>query len=225
MDDKKKSPAHEFLSYIATLFILVFLLALIMVPFASVGFFLEGYTTIGLILFGIFLVQIFIMVLYFKHIKKKQAAKEAEYRAQNITEYESSGGRLGMLQLEYDKCKKCTTLKNGFPAIFAEDEKPSLVAYGEKLEGEKVGRIADRLFADRGLIYKGILKDYYKYVRKESAGDPDVPCIKLDKIEIKNARKTVVCYFSYKDVPSFNSDIEVRYKISKDGRNFELEDD
>ena len=220
MNDKKGSPVNDILMNIATLLILVFLLVMILLPFASVGFFMDGYPKIALILFGIFIIQIFITVLYIKNEKKKQKALEAEYRAQNVSVYESSGGRLGMLQLEYDKCKKRSTLKTDFPSIFAEDETPSLVAYGEKPEGDKVEHIADRLSADRDVIYNGILRDYLRYVRKESAGDPERPGLKLDRIEIENAGQTVVCYFSYKDVPSFNSYIEVRYDINKEGYEF-----
>ena len=219
MDNKKESPLYVLLTNIATLFILVLILAVVFLPFATVGFFLEGYPTVGWILLGILVALILFFVLFIKHGRKKRAAKEAEYRAKNIAEYESDGGRLGVLLLEYDSCKNTTALKNGFPAIFSEDETPCLVAYGERLEGRQVERIADRLLADREQIFEGIVR------KLRSGGDAEPSGIKLDEISIEDGGTTVVGYFTLQGIPNNDIYTEVSYTVNKDGYKIELDYD
>lgn len=52
MEDKKKTPVHDFLTNTASLFGLLFVFALILLPFASVGFIADGYPTVGRVLLG-----------------------------------------------------------------------------------------------------------------------------------------------------------------------------
>ena len=107
-----------------------------------------------------------------------------------------------MLRFEYDKAKDTATLRNGFPAIFSGDETPSLVAFGERTDGRKVERIADRLLADRELIFQGVLEKYRKHELNGSTNYPMPTGMKLDEISIEDAGTTVVCYFSFQGLPN-----------------------
>ena len=216
MDEKNQTPGRKLLVNIGALFIMLFVVAIILLPFASLGFFLEGYPTVGLILLVVFLVMLFITVFFFKNEKKKRLAREAEYRAENVTVYESAAGRLGVLQLEYDKNKNITTLRNGFPAIFSADEAPVLAVYGERAEGRMIEAAADRLLADRELIIEGIRRECEPQLSRELSG------IKLDEIDIEDSGSSVFCCFSLKGDADYDDTAGVSYTVDKEGYRFKL---
>ena len=73
MEDKKTS-VHDFLTNIASLFGLLFVFALILLPFASGGFIADGYPTVGRVLLGTLWNSFFpkgALLLYIKKIREE----------------------------------------------------------------------------------------------------------------------------------------------------------
>lgn len=222
MDYKKKSSARSFFENIIALFLMLFCLAMILLPFMSIGFFADGYPKVGAAMLGTFIVQIVITVIYFKHDSKKRKAKEEAYRAENVSVFEIDCGRLGMLTVEYDKVRKVTTLNNGFPAIFSDNEVPQLNSYGEALSGRKVERIADRLIEDRDRIIEKVTEKYNMEIRTKD--DPDITGLSLDEISIEDSGETVVCSFEVIGNPHEGLSVNAVYYADKEKFVVEMEE-
>ncbi|MBR4554419.1 MAG: hypothetical protein IKO27_02375 [Ruminococcus sp.] len=222
MKKEKESPLKAAVQGILTFLLMLFCLAMIFMPFASLGMFLEGYTKIGAVLLGIFILQIIIVVVYFKHDSKTRKAKEEAYRAENVSMFEIDCGRLGMLTVEYDKVRNVTTLNNGFPAIFSDNEVPQLNSYGEALSGRKVERIADRLIEDRDRIIEKVTEKYNMEIRTKD--DPDITGLSLDEISIEDSGETVVCSFEVIGNPHEGLSVNAVYYADKEKFVVEMEE-
>ena len=219
-DSFLKKLFKDIVTWILFLLFIAFSFGLIMLPFMSIGFLCEGYPKIGLICFIVFLAEILVIVICVKRSKKKKLAKEAEYRAQNVVEYESLGGWLGVLKFEQDKLKNTIKLKRGFPAIFDKDEKPILIAYGVMIEARDVERIADRLTSDREKILDGIARAYNKYFESDTAATTDLKNLKLSEISIEDDGTTVACIFNLPENTDYIRFIDVSYTIDKEGYKY-----
>jgi len=137
-----------------------------------------------------------------KYEKHCEDAAE-QYLVENITEYTSDGGKLGVLKFEYDKKRNMSRLCGVLPPAFAQGEVITLTSMNERENGQFVESIYDRLFADRFLIQQGILNEYKRRLDEFVAGfsvtfQNRMPqAVTLEEVSIEDNSTKVFCKFGF----------------------------
>ncbi|MBR6044791.1 MAG: hypothetical protein IKP47_04050 [Ruminococcus sp.] len=130
--------------------------------FAAIVVFMLGLVNGEFIYCGIcgggLVVWVIITRVWSKYHEKKRKEQEQEYKAANVDQYVSDGGRLGTLTFEYDRPRKLSVLATPIPVIFAETEPASFVSCRERENGRLVEYIVDRLTADSAVLINGIMQ-------------------------------------------------------------------
>lgn len=133
---------------------------------------------------------------------EKHCEDEAEkYAQQNITEYVTDGGKLGQLKFEYDKNRGLSRLMGTLPPIFVQDEVIVLFSTNEREDGRFVEGIVDRLFADRFLIYQGIVNELSRRLNEavpaflEKVRNFKPQGVTLEEVSIEDNSTKIFCKF------------------------------
>lgn len=133
---------------------------------------------------------------------EKHCEEEAErYAQQNITEYVTDGGKLGQLAFEYDRKRGSSRLKGKLPPVFVTDEVIVLFSSKEREDGRFVEGVYDRLFADRQLIWHGIMNEFSRRVNEsvpalfERVRNLKPRGVTLEEVSIEENGAKVFCKF------------------------------
>lgn len=201
-DDKKETSTLEGISLIVNMFLAVvwwgsavLLLAVIM---CGLVLWEPHYSLIALILL---VGWVFFSRFHFNRYEKQLERQQKEYVLENITEYTTDGGKLGTLTFEYDKKRRMSRLKGTLPPIFVTDEVAVLTSTNERESGKFVESTVDRFFADRFLIYNGIINEFSRRA-DEAMNDVGVSFRKvlptgvtLEDVSIEENSTKVFCKF------------------------------
>lgn len=165
---------------------------------------------------------------FFKRDAKRREKEEKTYRAEFITTYTADGGKLGALSFAYDRRTGQSTLESRLPDIFCINESAALVSNAERVNGQFVEMAVDRLFADRGIIFQGVVQEFNRIVDRW----PDLSGILqrvnptgLQLLKITIIGSSVNCELALLGLAEGNTFADVAFESGILGYRIELKDE
>ena len=200
----------------------VLLLTVLMCLLVNGEFVMAPVPLAGLVLWVIF------SRIYSKRYTKFREKEEEAYRAENLTPYTVDCGWLGTLNFAFDKRLGQSVIESRLPDIFCMNETAAFISDAERVNGKFVELTVNRLFAERGIIFQGVVQEFNRIVDRW----PDLSRVLqrvnpsgLQLLKITVTGSSVTCELALLGLASDNIFADVTFDSGILGYRIELKDE